>query len=142
MVQPLILGRWANEALHKTTVPFARVFANSPCVKPDKMHWQGPCQILKRAAVSSHPVNSTSHPSNLADGAEYQLMLRQGVGCLHSWALCLLGSSREHSLRHRAHIGHFRRRRRVAVNADIFMCPLEVLSALNNFFLIYFTHFV
>ena len=34
--------------------------------------------MLKKAAASSHPVNPTSYRSNLADGAEYPLMLRQG----------------------------------------------------------------
>lgn len=83
-------------ALNKTRVPFAHVFANSPCARFDGVHSRGPCQTFKKAAVSAHPVSSASHQSSLADGAEYQFMLRQGVGCRRPWAVCLLDGLQEH----------------------------------------------
>ena len=92
-VRPRCWGRTENEAPNRTRVPPARVFANNLPVELDKMHWQGPCQTLKKA-VRSHPGDLTGHPSSLGDGTEYQRMLRRGVGCVLPWAL---GGSRAHA---------------------------------------------
>lgn len=77
MLSPDVGGESENDTPNKTKVPLVHVFAGSLCVSNLVKCMCRPLPTFKKAAVSSHAVNSTSHRSNLADATEYQFMLRQ-----------------------------------------------------------------